>query len=704
MPLQKLALKPGMNREGTAYSTEGTWYDGDKVRFRSGLPEKIGGWTQYSPNQFLGYCRALWNWQALNQNQYLGVGTNIKYYIAFGGAYYDITPITTTETLTNPFSTTNTSKTVTVTDGTYGPSVGDYVIFSGGTSVGGLTITGEYKVAAIVSPTQYQIIAASAATSTATGGGTVTAQYELPVGLAVATIGTGWSTGPWGRGGWGSGYSSGIQEQLRLWSNDNFGQDLVIAPRGGAIYYWQASGGPSVRSQPLASLANSTAADIVSATFTSGVSTITVASATGIYPYSYITGTGIPANTYVTAAYVIGSTSVPISSTTTLASAGNYTFSYSGAYVPTQTNQVVTSAIQEFIIAFGANSYNGGVLPSPFNPMLVRWSDQANAYQWIPAVTNQSGEYALSNGSYIMGARATRQEILIWTDSALYTMQYVGYPYVWSFQILMDNITVISPNCMITVNNVTYWMGIGKFYRYNGTVQTLPCMLRQYIYDDINLSQAFQVFSGANEGYNEVWWWYVSYESNGNAIDKYVIYNYLDNVWTYGTMARTAWLDTGSRQFPIAADYNSRLLYHENGNDDVSTSSPQPITAYIQSSDFGIQATDGNTSGQHFGFIWRMLPDVNFNGSTVANPSVTITLYPRQNSGTAYGYADSPYVTSSQTYGNPAPSEYTVQLFTGEVYTRLRGRQMAFNIKSTGLGVAWQLGTPRFDVKQDGRR
>jgi hypothetical protein len=257
---------------------------------------------------------------------------------------------------------------------------------------------------------------------------------------------------------------------------------------------------------------------------------------------------------------------------------------------------------------------------------------------------------------------------------------------------------------MITINNITYWMGLGKFYYYDGTVHTLPCALRQYIYDDINLNQNFQIFAGANEGFNEVWWFYVSNESSTNAIDKYIIYNYADKVWTYGTMARTAWLNNGSRQYPIAADYNSRLLQHENGVDDNSTSTPTPIYAYIQSSDFGIMATDNNNSGQHFGFVWRMLPDVNFNGSNVANPQVTIQLLPRYNSGSAYGTADAPTVQSSQIYSTPTPAEYTVQQYTGQVYTRLRGRQMAFKLWSNTLGVAWQLGTPRFDVKQDGRR
>jgi len=705
MPLQKLTLKPGLNREGTSYSNEGGWYDGDKIRFRSGLPEKIGGWTQVSPSTFLGYCRSLWNWVDLSGNNFIGVGTTSKYYIYNGGTYNDITPIYYTSTLgTNPIASTASSTLVTITDTAYNPSVGDYLLFSSAVTVGGVVISGEYIVTSVPSTTTYTIVTASAASSTTTGGTGAIIQYEYPTGLNIYSVGTGWGAGPWSRGTWGSSYSSGIGQQLRLWTNDNFGQDLVLAPRNGGIYYWQDANGVGTRAVSLSSLANSAASTVQSVSFASGAGSVVVSSPTGIYPYAYVTGTGIATGTQVASTYVIGNTTVSLTANTIASSAGtNLTFSYSGKYVPTTTNQVITSAIQEFVIAFGANSYNGGTYSATFNPMLVRWSDQANAYQWVPQVTNQSGEFALSNGSYIMGARATRQEILVWTNTALYSMQYIGYPYVWSFQLLMDNISVISPNCMVTVNNRTFWMGTSKFYMYDGIVHTLPCSLRQYIFDDINLNQSFQVFAGANEGFNEVWWFYVSNESSSNSIDKYVIYNYLDNVWTYGSMARTAWLQTNIQSNPVAADYNRRLLYHESGVDDVSTSSPQPIYAYIQSSDFGVQTQD-NIAGQHYGFVWRMLPDVNFNGSNVANPQVTIQLLPRQNSGTAYGTSDLNPVISTQTYASPTPQEYTVQQFTGQVYTRLRGRQMSFKIYSNTLGVAWQLGTPRFDVKQDGRR
>ena len=872
MPLQKLQFRPGLNREGTDYSNEGGWFDGDKIRFRSGFPEKIGGWQQVTNNQFNGVCRSIWIWadgDAGAGNTYIGLGTSSKYYIYYGGVYNDITPIVQTDILTNPFSTQNLSNTVTVTDGSYSPSVGDYVIFSGATSVGGVLVSGDYQVQSVLTSSTYTITTAQTASSTATGGGTVTAQYEYPTGLNVFSIGTGWGTGPWsptvpvllgnnpfsisagsnvvtvtqtahgylhtagtftvgeqykivstgggstdftligassnavgtiftatgvgtgsgtasivwvaftgatslstvpttygfsvgtygigaprglalagsiydtvpatylnntfeityvdansytitiqktalalmiggganvtvypeyGTRGWGSAYSTGIGSQLRLWSNDNYGADLVIAPRGGAVFYWQDSGTVGTRAQYLSSIANTTTALTDSATFSGSATSITVSSAVApsIFPYMYITGVNLPANTQVASTYITGSTTVPITTTTTGASSSTYSFSYAGAYVPKQTYQVITSAIQEFVICFGANSYVPNNANTTFNPMLVRWSDQGNAYQWVPQITNQSGEYLLTNGSYIMGARATRQEILVWTDSCLYSMQYLGSPYVWGFQVLMDNISVMSPNSMITINNVTYWMGRDRFYMYSGRVEVLPCALRQYIFDDINQDQAYQVFAGANEAYNEIWWFYVSQSSGNTVVDKYVIYNYLDRVWYYGTMGRTAWMQSGIQPYPIAADYNNRLLNHEVGNDDNSTSATLPITAYVQSSDFDIG------DGHNFGFVWRILPDVNFNGSSTNQPSVTMTVKPRQNSGTPYGQADNPQVQSAQNY-TTVPA-YTIQEFDGQVYTRLRGRQMSFRIESTGVGVAWQLGSPRIDIRPDGRR
>jgi hypothetical protein len=714
MPLQKLTFRPGVNREGTDYANEGGWYDCDKIRFRSGFPEKLGGWIRLSDETYLGTARSMWNWIDLSEANYLGVGTNLKYYVEKGGSYYDITPIRKTVNpmlgptppgTGNPFSTSastlsatllvgatsmdlvsatsfpnspgilivdseqifytsksgNTllglvrgyngttaashssatgvySSTILVTDVSNGVTKDDFVTFSGATGpVGGITaveLNQEYQVFNVVTINTYTINAKDTngdlafSSSAASGGGAAAvAAYQITTGLDVYVVGLGWGAGAWSRGGWGSAApAGGIGQQLLLWSNDNYGQNLAIAQRGGAIYYWQASLGTTSRAQLLSTLSTS---------------------------------------------------------------AG-----YSGQFVPVQTLEVSASSIQRFIIAFGANPYDPGDPNTDFDPMLVRWSDQENPYQWVPDVTNQSGEFRLSHGSTIVTSINTRQEILIWTDSALYSMQYLGPPYVYKFEILMDNISIISPNSAITINNITYWMGDGKFYQYSGRVETLPCSLRQYIFNDINKTQAYQIFSGGNEGYNEVWWFYCS--NNSNVVDKYVIYNYLDKVWYYGTMSRTAWLDSGIRSFPMAADYNKRILYHEANVDDVSGLTPEPIVAHIQSSDFDIG------DGHNFGFIWRILPDINFNGSNVNQPYVTMTVKPRQNSGTPYGVSSNPAVRSADNYS--LTSSYNIQEFDGQVYTRLRGRQMAFRIESTTLGVSWQLGTPRIDIRNDGRR
>jgi len=637
MPLQALKLVAGLNREGTNYSNSGGWYDGDKIRFRSGNPEKLGGWSRLSNNTFQGTARSLWNWIDFDGSNYLGIGTNLKYYIERGGDYNDITPIRASlasPATNNCFTTATGSKVVKVTITSHGATQDDFVTFSGSAAVDAVPavdLNSEHKIT-YIDANNFSIVVATTATSIVTGGGTaIIAVFQILTGLDVYVIGTGWGAGPYSRLGWGTAYAAGIGEQLRLWSSDNFGQDLVLAPRGGSIYYWSDATGVSTRAQLLSTL--STAAG------------------------------------------------------------------YSGTYVPTATNQILASALQEFVIAFGANSYIFGTPNSPFDPMLVRWSDQANAYQWVPSITNQSGEFRLTHGSYIVNAEITRQETLVWTDSCLYSMQYLGPPYVYQFNVLMDNVSIMSPNASITVNNATYWMGLDKFYIYNGTVQTLPCTLKQYVFEDLNSAQGYQVFAGGNSGYNEVWWFYCSESST--VVDRYVIYNYLDQVWYSGHMSRSAWLDSGIRPYPLAADYNSRMLYHESSVDDNAGLTTQPIYSYVQSSDFDIE------DGQSFGFVWRMLPDVNFNGSDVNNPEVKITLVPRQNSGAAYGTADVPTVISADNYAPPYPpnsSVYVVQQFTGQVYTRLRGRQLSFRIESDSLGVAWQLGTPRLDIRKDGRR
>jgi hypothetical protein len=620
MPLKKLQQKAGVNRENTRYTSENGYYVSDKVRFRQGTPEKIGGWQRISSTIFQGVCRSLWNWVTLGGQNLLSVGTNLKYYIESGGAYNDITPLRVTPPATlanNPFSTTSGLTTVTVTDAAGGYVDGDFVTFSGATAVGGLTLNGEYQITTIgTSTTTYEITAASAASSTATGGGaSVVAAYQINVGSAFAVPLVGWGAGAWGAGTWGIGAAS--TNQMRIWSQANFGEDLIFGPNGGQIYIWKA-------------------------------------------------------NTSLTTRGVLISSLVGASS------------------VPTIQNFILISDSSRFVFAFGCNDYGSATQ----NPTLIRWSDQEDYLEWFPAATNQAGSLQLSHGSKIVTALQSRQEILVWTDSSLYSMQYQGPPAVWGAQLLADNISIAGPNACAIASGVTYWMGIDKFYKYDGRTQTLRCDLRQFIFQDINLEQAAQIFASTNEGFNEVWFFYCS--ANSFTIDKYVTYNYAEDVWAYGTMARTAWLDSALRQHPMAATYSYNIVFHEQGNDDNETGTTLPINAVIETTEFDID------DGDHFGFVWRIVPDITFRGSDTASPQVTMTLIPMQNSGSGYNSPISLGGNSDATIVRTAT--VPIEEFTGQVYVRVRGRQMIMKIESNQLGCAWQLGSPRIDIKQDGRR
>jgi hypothetical protein len=617
MPLSKILLKPGINRENTRYTTEGGWYDGDKVRFRQGTPEKIGGWARRSSSTFLGICRSLWNWVTLGGNNLIGVGTNLKFYISQGGNYYDVTPLRDTETLVDPFSTTSGSPIVEVTDAAGGYIDGDFVTFSGATAVGGLTLNGEYQIS-YDTGTTYTITASSNASSTATGGGSVTAAYQINVGPAFQSPLTGWGAGGWGLGAWGVGVSS--PDALRLWSQSNFGEDLIFNPRGGGLYYWEASGG----------VAGNRGEDI---------------------------------------ALIPGSSDCP-----------------------TKANRVLVSDISRFVFAFGATDIGSATL----DPLLVRWSDQEDYLNWTPTATTQAGSLRLSLGSSIVTALQSRQEVLVWTDTAVYSLQYLGPPFVWGAQIVGDNISIAGPNATAIASGVTYWMGLDKFYKYDGRTQTLRCDLRQYIFDDINQLQMDQVCCGTNEGFNEVWWFYCSADSV--LIDRYAIYNYGEDIWYYGNLGRTAWLDSGLQSGPIAATYVNNLVNHEVGNDDGAGEELVPIPAYISSAEFDLN------DGHNFSFVWRALPDITFRGSTNngLSPSVTMTLLPLRNSGS--GFTNPPSVGGSNSAGITRTAVFPIEEFTGQVYPRVRGRQMALRIDSTTLGVAWQMGSFRLDLRPDGRR
>jgi len=694
MALKKLVLKPGVNRENTRYTNEGGWYESDKVRFRQGTPEKIGGWARISVSTFQGLCRSLWNWITLDNLNLVGVGTNLKFYLELGGDYNDITPIRTTVILSNPFATTNASTTVTVTDSSHGAVTGDFVSFSNVAPVGGLDLNNEYQLTVIDTNT-YTITAASAATSTATGGGTtVNAVYQINVGDAFEIPLSGWGAGTWGAGTWGFGGTS--TSALRLWSQNNFGEDLVYGYRGGPIYYWDATYG--VDPIPVTMTIATPSVVTSSVPFANG-SPITIVNSgypaalpTGLTPgttYYVINASG---NTFNLAATVGGSaiaTTGTQSGTHYIVPNGVLVSSLpSASDVPIIQNYIYVSDVSRFVFAFGCNDYGSTVQ----NPMLIRWSDQESLVNWTPSATNQAGSVTLSHGSSIITAIQTRQEILVWTDSAIYSLQYIGQPVVWSSQLMGDNISILGQNAAAQASGVVYWMGVDKFYLYDGRLQTLNCDLRRYVFQDINLEQNQQVFASTNEGFNEVWWFYCS--AGSTEVDKYVVYNYQEKVWYYGTMGRTAWLDSGLRDYPIAATYEHNLVNQEYGIDDNTTGTPVGIEAYISSAEFDIE------DGEHFGFVWRMLPDLTFAGSDASpTPEVTYTLYPMQNSGSGTGTAVNKNVDKL------TGASYTVtEGFTGQINTRVRGRQLILKVSSDNLGTAWQLGSTRIDIRPDGRR
>ena len=484
-------------------------------------------------------------------------------------------------------------------------------------AIGGLTLNGEYQIT--VTPgvaNTYTITASSNANASGTGGGTVTAAYQINTGSASVTPITGWGASSWGSGAWGIGETSDIQ--IRLWSQANFGEDLIFAPRGGAIYFWDATAGLTARGVTLASISPAT---------------------------------------------------------------GN---------VPSVQDLILVSDISRFVFAFGCND----LASATKNPMLIRWSDQENATQWTPAATNQAGSLQLSRGAEIIAAKQARQEVLVWSDSALYALQYVGAPVVWGAQLVGENISIASQNAVAYANGVAFWMGVDKFYMYDGRTQPLPCNLRKFVFNDFNAAQYRQVFAGTVESYHEIWWFYCS--ANSSTADRYVVYNYLDNIWYYGTMTRTAWLDSGLRDYPLAATYSNNLVNQEEGVDDNELGASTPIHAYASTAEFDLD------DGHQFNFIWRVLPDITFDGSTTESPSAVMTLLPMQNSGSGY---NSPASVGGSNDGTITRSAVLpIEKFTEQLNTRVRGRQMTMKIESTGAGVTWQLGSPRLDMRPDGRR
>ena len=700
MPLMKLTFKPGINRENTRYFTEGGWYEGDKIRFRQGSPEKIGGWTQYSPSKFLGVCRLLWNWITLSNINLVAVGTNLKFYLTYGNLYFDITPIRVTTTLpNNPFVTVSGSSTVKVNATAHGAVVNDFVTYTGATTVAGLNLNNQFQITNIIDANSYNFTANGIANTSVPGGGggaSVVAAYQLNTGPEIQVPYIGWGSGTWGSGTWGIG--SGIKNNLQLWNAYNYGENLLFGPRGGGIYYWVAGTG----------VANVNTRGVALNT-TGGTVTITN-SATTLVPALITSSVTLPNNSSIQLGVTGGSLPTGLSTLTTyyvvnvLGTAFNLSLTQGGTPISTSSNGSGTFSISllmdvplfqnliqvsdssNFIIAFGANNY-GAVVQ---DPMLIRWSDQQNTQVWYPDITNQAGSVRLSHGSQIITAIQTRQEIVVFTDAALYSLQYIGAPYVWGLQLLSESTTIMGPNAATVASGVVYWMGIDKFYIYSGGVaQTLNCDLRRFVFENLNTSQNEQVYCSTVEGFNEVWWFYVS--GSGTQINAYVVYNYLEQVWYYGTMGRTAWLDNTLQSNPIGATYNGYLCNQESGIDDYETGVAAPIDAYVSSAEFDI------SSGDHFSFVWRVLPDVTFENSTSTTPTVVMTLLPMYDSGSGTNNPRSNTVQSYSITANPTT-------FTGQVWTRVRGRQMIFKMESTTLGTTWQLGAPRIDIRPDGRR
>jgi len=620
--LQLLKFAPGVNREGTRYSAEGRWYDCDKVRFRKDLPEKIGGWRYVLQNTFQGVCRSIWNWVTLGNANIISLGTNLKFYLETGATLYDVTPIRATTAAGDvTFSASSGSTTITVSDTAHGAIANDFVTFSGALGLGGqitaTVLNAEYQVVTVIDADSYTIEASVAADGfdIGNGGASVVGTYQINTGAEFAVPAIGWGAGGWGTGTWGTGTSS--SNPLRLWSQSNFGEDLVFGPRGGGLYTWDASGTVTTRGVAVSSLG--------------------------------------------------GASNVPV-----------------------VQNFILVSDISRFVFCFGSNDIGS----SDQDPMLVRWSDQESLVDWTPASTNQAGSLRLSRGSEIVGAKQARQEILVWTDSALYSLQYQGAPTVWGAQIVGDNISIASQNAIAYANGVAFWMGLDKFYMYNGTSTPLPSDVRRYVFNDFNQLQYDQVFAGTNEAFHEVWWFYCSAEST--SVNRYVVFNYQLQVWYYGNLSRTAWLDSGLRDYPLATTYNGVLVEHEVVVDDEETTTPAPIEAYIESADFDID------QGDKLGFVWRILPDITFDGSTASAPSAVLELEPKQNSGSGYNDPKSEGGSSSGTVTRS--STVPVEQYTQQVNVRVRGRQMSFKISSDGEGVKWQIGTPRMDIRPDGRR
>jgi hypothetical protein len=691
MPLKKLTFTPGIQHDGSRYASSGSWSEVDKVRFRSGAPEKIGGWQRAVSSQFRGVCRSLKPFTDLNNNYFLGVGTHLKYYIERGGTFNDITPIRTTIVQSNPFTTVNGSATVTVTIPNHGAAVNDFVTFTGASAVGGLTLNGEYQIVTVTNSSVFLITAASNATSGATGGGSVTATFQIQIGLDSTLYANGWGAGTWG----------GITSSVSFTGSFSGTTLTVSAVASGTLAVGQLIVGTGVAASPPGSNATYITA---LGTGSGGVGTYTVSvsqtlSSRALTAYSG-TGWGSPASSITSDQklriwsadnfgqdLVINPNDGPIyywSNASGLGVRAVLLSSLAGASaVPGVARQIMVTDQDRKVLAFGCSDIVSGLQ----DRLLVRWSDTENPADWTPTELNSAGGIRIPTGAEFISALETRQEILVWTDSAVHSMRYIGAPFEYSItQIGMTSI--LASRAMAAVNDMVFWMGTNGFYVYNGRVAGLPCSVKDYVFNDLNYDQAEKITTGSNMAFNEVWWFYPSANSSEN--DRYVVYNYNENVWFVGSIIRTVWLDRGIEDYPRAASTDGYIYFHELGQDDGSVNPFAPISAYIESAPFEIG------EGEQFGFAWRMIPDIAFRDSANANPSVNFILKTQDYSGGNF----------KQTSNNNAVRTATmpIEQFTDQTYFRLRGRMMSLRVESTAVGVAWRLGVPRIDVRTDGRR
>ena len=620
MPLQKLTFPPGVFRDQNRFATDGHWFDCDKIRFRSGLPQKIGGWQRYSNDTTDGQIRMLFNFITLDANDYLAIGSSQRFYIEEGGTFNNITPLAKTSSLgSNPITTGSAaSGEITVTDADHGAVLNDFVTIAGATTTDGVTaaqINITHQITEIVSVNAYKVVTAGSASSgsTAGGGGSVTAAYEINVGLDTAVPFLGIGAGTYGRSTYGSATTAAeAVASLRLWYADNFGEDLVFNVKDGGVYYWDSSDGLGARGGALSD--ESGASD-----------------------------------------------------------------------APTVARQIMVSNNDRHVIAFGCNDRGAATQ----DKLLIRWSDQENAVDWTPTTSNTAGDLRLNSGSKIVRAYDTRQEILIWTEDSLFSMRFVGPPFTFGHNVLSRNITLIAPNAIASLDGVVYWMGLHDFFAYTGRVQELPSTVRDYVFTDINLAQAEKIHAGTIKDFGEIVWFYCS--ADAEEIDRYVIFNSFEKCWYFGTLSRTAWLDSASREYPIGANSSDYKIYnHEIGLNDGEGSVPTGISAYVESGDFEIG------EGDSFQFISRIIPDVSFLGSTDPAPAVSFSLKPRNFSGSAFGTSDTSTITGTKMVD--------VKEFTEQAFVRVRSRQAAFRVESSGTNIAWKLGVPRIDVRPDGRR